>query len=81
MDSPDSCAEVSTKIFTKYYDYIDIFSFNIVIELSKNTSVNKYVIGLIEDKQPLYSSIYTFSLIELEILKTYIIIHLKIGFI
>lgn len=33
------------------------------MKLSKNTSINKYVIGLIEDKQPLYSSIYTFSLI------------------
>lgn len=58
-----------------------IFFFDLVIEFSKNTGINKYVIKLIDDKQPFYRSIYALSLIELETLKTHIKIYLKTRFI
>lgn len=51
------------------------------MELPKNTYINKYAIELMEDKQLLYSLIYTLNLVELETLKTYIKTHLKTGFI
>lgn len=51
------------------------------MELPENISINKYAIELIEDKQLPYGPIYSLSPIELEILKTYIKIHLKTGFI
>lgn len=39
--------------------------------------MNKYAIKLINGKQPSYRLIYALNLVELEILKTYIEIHLK----
>ena len=51
------------------------------MEISENTSINEYAIELVEKKQLLYRLIYTFSLVELETLKTYIENHLKTGFI
>lgn len=52
-----------------------------VIELLENTSINKHVIQLEENKQPLYGPIYSLDLIDIETLKTYIETYLKIGFI
>lgn len=60
---------------------MDIFLFNLVIELPKNTCINTYAIELIKDKQLLYSLIYTLSLVELETLKTYIKTYLETEFI
>lgn len=54
---------------------------DLAIELSKNTVINKHAIELIEGKQPSYGSIYTLSLMELEILKIYIKTYLITGFI
>ncbi len=51
------------------------------MELPKNTSINKYAIKLVEDKQPPYGSIYALNPVKLETLKTYIKTHLKTGFI
>lgn len=51
------------------------------MELPNNIGMNKYVIELIDRNSPFYKSIYTFSPVKLEILKTYIIIHLKTRFI
>ncbi len=51
------------------------------MELSENTGMNKHTIELIKEKQPSYEPIYTFSLVELETLKVYIITQLKTGFI
>lgn len=42
------------------------------MELPKNTKINKHAIELVEGKQFLYRSIYSLTLLELEILKTYI---------
>ncbi len=43
--------------------------------------MNEHTIKLIDGKQPPYRPIYAFSLVELETLKAYIKIHLKIEFI
>ena len=51
------------------------------MRLLENTRMNEHAIKLIDGKQSPYGSIYAFSLIELEILKAYIKIHLKTGFI
>lgn len=73
--------KVSIKVSAKYAEYLHVFLLNIVIKLLKNTSINKYIIKLVEGKQQLYSSIYTLSLVELEILKAYIKTYLKTWFI
>ena len=44
--------KASTKVPPKYADYGDIFSFDLPIELPKNTGINKYVIKLQDGKQP-----------------------------
>lgn len=51
------------------------------MELFNNTKINKYAIKLIDCKQPPYKSIFTLSLVKLEILKTCIKIYLKTRFI
>ena len=73
--------KASTKVPLKYVDYADVFSFNLVMELPKNTNMNEYTIKLQDDKQPLYRSIYSLGPVELETSKTYIETYLKIGFI
>lgn len=70
-----------TKVPAKYADYTDIFSYNLVIKFPKNKNINKHAIELVEDKQVSYSLIYTFNLIELEILKAYIKTYQKTKFI
>ena len=65
----------------EYIDYTDVFSPNLVMELPKNTGINKHVIELIEGEQPPHGSIYNLGLVELETLNTYIETHLKTGFI
>ncbi len=73
--------KASTKIPTKYSDYADVFSSDLVIKLSKNTRINEHAIELLKGKQPLYGLIYALNLVELETLKAYIEIHLKTRFI
>ncbi len=73
--------KASTEIPAKYSDYADVFSSDLAIELPENTEINEHAIELIEGKQPPYKPIYALSLVELEIVKTYIETHLKTGFI
>ena len=70
-----------TKVLSEYADYTDVFSFDLIRELRKNTNINKHAIELQDSKQPLYRPIYSLELMELKTLKTYIKIHLKIGLI
>lgn len=70
-----------TKVLAKYADYVNIFSFDLVIKLLENTDINKLSIKLVEDKQPFYGPINVLSLVKLEILKTYIRTYLKPRFI
>lgn len=51
------------------------------MELPENIGMNEHTIKLTDKKQPLYGSIYTLSLVELETLEAYIKTNLKIGFI
>lgn len=51
------------------------------MELPEITGINEHVIKLIDGKQSLYKSIYALRPIELDMLKTYIKTHFKIGFI
>lgn len=69
------------KILAKYYDYADVFTFDLAMKLPENTGINKYAIELIERKQPPYEPIYGLSLVDLKILKVYIKTHLKTRFI
>ena len=73
--------EAFTKVPSKYSDYPNVFSFDLVIELLKNTGINEHVIELQDGKQLPYRSIYGLEPIELETLKTYIETHLQTGFI
>ena len=50
-------------------------------ELLNNTGINEHAIKLEKDKQPLFESIYSLGLMELETLKTYIKTNLANGFI
>ena len=70
-----------TKVPSEYADYVDVFSFDLAMELSENTGINKHAIELQDGKQPPYGPIYSLGLVELETLKTYIEIYLKTGFI
>ena len=63
---------ISTKILTKYSDFLDIFSSDSTVKLLENIRINNYSINLLKDKQPPYSPIYSLELVELEMLKIYI---------
>ncbi len=60
------------KFLFKYLNYIDVFSFILVIKLLKNIDLNKHIIKLVEGKQPLYIPIYGLVPRKLKTLKTYI---------
>ena len=42
--------EAFTSIFAKYFDYIDVFSPKLAVELLKYTGINNYTIELEKDK-------------------------------
>lgn len=58
-------------------NYTEVFFFDLVMKLFKNTGINEHVIKLIEKKQLSYEPINTLSLVEFETLKTYIETHQK----
>ena len=70
-----------TEIPSEYAYYSNVFSPNLAMELPKNTDINKHAIKLVEGKQPSFSPICSLDLVELEILKAYMEIHLKTRFI
>ena len=65
----------------EYFDYSNIFSIENTAEFSENIRMNENAIKLEEGKQPLFGSIYSLGLVELETLKTYIKTNLTDGFI
>lgn len=71
----------SMDILVKYLDFLHIFSSNSMAKLLKYTRMNNYSINLLEDKQLLYSSIYSLKPLELMILRTYIKTNLVSSFI
>lgn len=70
-----------TNISKEYFDYTDIFFLILAYEFLENTIINKVATKLVNDKQPLYRSIYALSLLELEVLKAYIKTYLETRFI
>ena len=64
--------ELSTKVPAKYLDFADIFSPDLVSELSKHTRINNHAIELVDGQQPPYELIYNLGPVELETLKAYI---------
>lgn len=73
--------EVLTEIIFKYPDFTVIVLENKVFTLLKQIKLNEHAIKLENSKQLWYRSIYILNLMQLKILKTYIKIHLKTGFI
>ena len=69
------------EMFSKYTDFVDIFSPKMVAKLLEYMKINNHTIELINNQQPLYSPIYSLGPVELEILKVYIKNNLANGFI
>ena len=61
--------ETSTKVFSKYADFANIFSLKSVSELPKHTKINDHAIKLVDDWQLLYSLIYSLEPVKLKTLK------------
>ena len=82
-------AQVGTLLFNKafieipaeYSDYSNVFSAEYAAELLENTGINEHTIELEESKQPLFGSIYSLRLVELETLKIFIKTNLANNFI
>ena len=70
-----------TGITAEYSDFFNVFSSNSAAKLPEHIRINDYLIDLLDNKQPLYSLIYSLGLVELETLKTYIKANLSSGFI
>lgn len=64
--------EASNEISSKYSDSTDIFLPDLTIEFSEYINMNNHIIELEEDKEPLYSLIYSLGPVNLEILQIYI---------
>ena len=73
--------EALTKVPAKYSNYSNVFSMGNIVELPKNTRMNKYAIKLEKSKQPLFGLIYNLKPVELKTLKNYIKTNLANGFI
>ena len=70
-----------TEILVEYSNFSNVFSSNSAAELPEHIGINNHSINLLDNKQPLYSLIYSLGPVELEILKTYIKANLTSGFI
>ena len=72
---------ISTKIFIKYFNLLDVFSSDLTVKFLEYTRIHDHSIDLLKDKQPPYGLIYSLGPVKLEILKTYIKANLASGFI
>ena len=63
--------ETLTKVFAKYFDFVDVFSLNLASKLHKHTGINDYTIKLVDGKQSFYRPIYSLGPVGLETLKVY----------
>lgn len=70
-----------TILLLQYSNFIDVFSPELVVELSEYTEINNHTIDLVNDKQLPYEPVYSLGPVELKILKTYIETNLVSGFI
>ena len=69
------------KILDKYSDFANVFLEKKALILPERIDFNEHAIDLEGGKQPSYRPIYSLGSVKLEILKTYIKIHLKTRFI
>ena len=51
--------EAPTFIPTEYFDFADIFSLKLALELLEYTRINDHAIELVDHQQPLYGPIYS----------------------
>lgn len=51
-------------VFSKYAEFIDIFSSNNANKLLNYININNYLINLIKGQQPLYKFIYSLELVK-----------------
>ena len=63
-------------ILNKYWDFINIFLVNLIIELLKKIDIKYYFINIINNKQLFYNLIYSLKLIKINNLNTNIKINL-----
>lgn len=68
-------------ILFEYSHFADVFSKELVAELSKHFDMNKHLIDSKPNKQPPYKLIYSQEPVDLKILKTYIKTNLANNFI
>lgn len=68
-------------VFSKYTNFIDIFSLEFTAKFPEHIGINNYLIDLVNGQQPTYASIYSLELIEFKTLKTYIETSPANGFI
>ena len=68
-------------VLVEYADFANLFLKKSARELPKRTGITEYIIKLTKWKQSLYRFIYSLGLLELETLKTYIIMKLANNFI
>lgn len=73
--------EATVKFFSKYTDFIDIFSPKLTLELSKQMGINDHTIDLVDNWELLYNFIYSLGPMKLKRLKAYIENNLAIDFI
>lgn len=73
--------ETLPSVTCKYVDFVNIYSKNLAIKLSKYTRINSYAIKLVESQQTPYRSSYSLGLVKLKILKSYIETNLATSFI
>ena len=59
-------------VSSKYINFADVFSKNLVIKLVKYIRINNHTIKFIKTQQPLYVQIYSLRPVKLKILKIYI---------
>ena len=74
--------EASTKVLVEYSEFVDIFSPELVFDLSDHSGINNHAIKLVNSYQQLfYGPIYSLGPVESETLKAYIETNLANGFI
>lgn len=64
--------EACILISSKYADFADVFSPNLVAKLLKYIEINNNPVNLVEGQYPPYGPIYSLEWVKIENLKTYI---------
>lgn len=76
--APLKVDEALITITSKYFNFADDFSLELIAELYEHMKINDYDIELMRSKQLLYDLICSLKPVELKTMKRYIQIHLRI---